>query len=238
MSWSAVAAGGASALDFISQERTNAQNRQEASKLRSWQEYMSNTAYRRSVADMRAAGINPIAVYSKGGVGASTPPGAKAQIENPTRNLSSHVASAVQAVRVDKENEVRDAQISDLKASANLKNEQAKVAGQNFWLSEAQQENQQSQSVVNSKRRWVEVKRAQLLDEQIKLAKTQVHSAQAEADKRKRQAEIDLKLINLDNTLKRLGGVGRVVPRKFNFNRFNRSKGFDRYNKYLDQRGK
>jgi len=49
-----------------------------AKENRQWQERMSNTAYQRSMSDMRTAGLNPILAYKQGG--ASTPAGNVAQM--------------------------------------------------------------------------------------------------------------------------------------------------------------
>lgn len=72
---------GGAVSNLQAQNQTNAMQMQLADKQMSFQERMSNSAYQRAIADMKAAGLNPALAYEQGG--ASTPQGAMAQLEAP-----------------------------------------------------------------------------------------------------------------------------------------------------------
>lgn len=102
---------------------TNASNKREAERNRSFQAYMSNTSHQREVKDLKAAGLNPL-LSATGG--ASTPTGAQATMENVA---SGAISSALQAGRIKTELDVAKQGIATAESAEKLNNANATKAG-------------------------------------------------------------------------------------------------------------
>lgn len=178
---------GGAAIGAVGGNIANQSAAREAEKNRKWQERMDSSRHQREVADLMAAGLNPILSAHNGG---SAPSGATAAQTNPYSGVGETLNSATRMGYIDKQKlkiEQQQTNANEMLAYAatNKSNHEADVLREQESLTRQQITNAATDNLIKS------YQLNSIMPEQAKLIRNQAFQAMSSAGAYTAQASLD-----------------------------------------------